>query len=79
MITFSPDHFAALLGAEIVRSEAGQTNWVEPCLDPLADAEIAFQRDGRWWRRTVECIERFRARCVSDLRVGPLSARPQPW
>lgn len=69
MVTFAPDHFAALLGAEIVRSEEGKTNWVEPCLDSLEGAEIRFRREGRWWRRTLECIERFRARCDGKLVV----------
>jgi len=69
MITFAPDHFAALLGAEIKRSDEGRTNWVEPCLTSLDDAEIEFRRDGRWWRRTVECIERFRDRCDGKLVI----------
>lgn len=69
MITFAPDHFAALLGAEIERSEEGRTNWVEPCLDSLEHAEFTFRRDGRWWRRTVECIERFRERCDGKLII----------
>lgn len=69
MITFAPDHFAALLGAEIKCSEEGQTNWVEPCLKSLEDVEIVFQREGIWWRRTVECIERFRARCDGKLII----------
>lgn len=68
-ITFAPDHFAALLGAEIKHSEDGKTNWVEPCLASLDDAEITFRRDGYWWRRTVECIERFRARCDGKLII----------
>ena len=69
-ITFAPDHFAALLGAEIVRGESGATNWVKPCLTRLEDAEIAFRPEGRWWRRTIECIERFRARCDGKLIVA---------
>ena len=69
MITFAPDHFAALLGADIKRSEWGGTNWVEPCLTSLDDGEIAFQREGRWWQRTLECIERFRACCDGKLIV----------
>ncbi len=69
MITFAPDHFAALLGAEITRSEEGRTNWVEPCLTRLDDVEIAFRREGRWWRRTLECIELFRERCDGKLIV----------
>jgi len=68
-ITFAPDHFAALLGAEIKHSEEGKTNWVEPCLSSLDDVEIAFRRDGFWWKRTVECIERFRARCDGKVII----------
>ena len=69
MITFAPDHFAALLGAEIKHSEDGKTNWVETSLTSLDDVEISFQRDGYWWKRTVECIERFRARCDGKLII----------
>lgn len=69
MVTFAPDHFAALLGAEIKRSEEGKTNWVEPCLKSLDDVEISFKRDGHWWKRTIECIERFRERCDGKLII----------
>lgn len=69
MITFAPDHFAALLGAEIIPGRSGGTNWVEPCLKSLDDVEIRFQRSGRWWQRTVECVEKFRARCDGRLIV----------
>jgi len=69
MITLAPDHFAALLGAEIIPGKNGGTNWVEPCLKSLDDVEIRFQRSGRWWRRTVECVEKFRARCDGKLII----------
>ncbi|MFO7821583.1 MAG: hypothetical protein R6V56_05970 [Lentisphaeria bacterium] len=69
MITFAPDHFAALLGAEIECSEESGTNWVEPCLTSLDDAEIKFRPDGRWWQRTAECIARFRERCDGKLII----------
>ncbi len=69
LITLAPDHFAALLGAEIQTGRTTGTNWVEPCLTSLDGVEIAFQRRGRWWRRTVECIERFRARCDGKLII----------
>jgi len=68
-ITFAPDHFAALLGAEIERSEEGKTNWVDACLTSLDNAEIVFQREGRWWQRTLECIEKFRERCDAQLII----------
>jgi hypothetical protein len=70
MITFAPDHFAALLGAEIKRSEESSTNWVEPCLTSLEDVEVSFQREGHWWKRTLECIEKFRARCDGKLVIS---------
>ena len=69
MITFAPDHFAALLGADIKRREESGTNWVDPCLTSLDDVEITFQREGRWWERTLECIQRFRTRCDGELIV----------
>lgn len=67
MVTFAPDHFAALLGAEIKRPDTGHSNWVKPCLSSLDDAEITFQREGYWWQRTLECIEKFRSRCDGKL------------
>jgi hypothetical protein len=69
MVTLAPDHFAALLGAEIVNSGSGRTNWIEPCIDDLRDADLRFRRDGRWWLRTVECIERFREQFDDQLIV----------
>ena len=69
MITFAPDHFAALLGADIIPGRDGRTNWVKPCLSSLDDVEIRFQREGRWWQRSVECVEKFRARCDGRLII----------
>jgi 5-methyltetrahydrofolate--homocysteine methyltransferase len=69
MVTLAPDHFAALLGADITRSEESRTNWVEPCLTSLDDVDIRFQREGRWWNRTLECIERFREQCDGKLII----------
>lgn len=69
MVTFAPDHFAALLGADIMTNSESGTNWVEPCLAGLDDVEIEFQREGHWWKRTLECIEKFRTRCDGKLIV----------
>ncbi len=69
MVTLAPDHFAALLGADIKRSDEGRTNWVEPCLTSLDGVEITFNRRGRWWERTLECIEKFRQRCDGKLII----------
>lgn len=70
-ITFAPDHFAALLGADITyHPDSTQTAWVGPFVTNWDDTEIRFRRDGHWWQRTVECIHRFRERCDGKLVVS---------
>lgn len=69
MVTFAPDHFAALLGAEIKRNEKSQTNWADHCLTKLEGAEFKFDRDAFWWKKTVECVERFREKCDGKLII----------
>jgi 5-methyltetrahydrofolate--homocysteine methyltransferase len=69
-ITFGPDHFAALVGAELRNAEGSSfTNWVEPFVRNWDDVEIRFQPEGRWWQRTAEVIARFRARCDGRLII----------
>lgn len=69
-ITFGPDHFAALLGADLrkVQGSSG-TNWIKPFVESWDDVDIRFQPEGRWWQRTVEVIERFRLRCDGRLII----------
>jgi len=38
-------------------------------LSSLDDAEITFRREGRWWKRTLECIDKFRERCDGKLLI----------
>ena len=69
-ITFGPDHFAALLGADLRNAEGrSATNWIQPFVEDWDDVEIRFQPEGKWWRRTAEVIERFRRRCDGRLIV----------
>jgi len=69
-ITFGPDHFAALLGADLRNAEgSSSTNWIQPFVEDWDDVDIRFQPEGRWWRRTAEVIERFRQRCDGRLIV----------
>jgi len=69
-VTFGPDHFAALLGAELRNAEGSSaTNWIQPFVEDWDDVDIRFQPEGRWWRRTAEVIERFRQRCDGRLIV----------
>lgn len=70
MITFGPDHFSALLGAELRNAEGSSaTNWIEPFVEDWDDVDIRFQPEGKWWQRTVEVIERFRRRCDGRLII----------
>lgn len=69
MVTLAPDHFAALLGCEIKQPIHGGSNWVEPCAASLEQVDISFKREGHWWRRTVECAEKLRARCDGKLII----------
>ena len=69
-VTFAPDHFAALLGADLRHAEGSSaTNWIQPFVEDWDDVQIRFQPEGKWWRRTAEVIERFRRRCDGRLIV----------
>jgi len=71
-VTFAPDHFALLLGANWKRSEepgGSRTVWVEPFLLDY-DQEIRFQPESRWWQKTVECVSALRRCCAGRLIVS---------
>jgi 5-methyltetrahydrofolate--homocysteine methyltransferase len=72
-VQFGPDHFSALLGADLEFSpDSPDTSWCVPFVEDWDDAEIKFQPDGKWWEKTVERIRAFRARCDGKLLVcGP--------
>ncbi len=72
MPQLGPDHFAALLGAQLrVNPDSRATVWTEPCIANWEDCEIGVQWEGRWWQRTVEMIGRFRERCNGICLVSP--------
>ncbi len=53
-LEFGSDHFASLLGVDLVLSDNGDTSWSRHSLHKLTDADIRFDRNGKWWHRTVE-------------------------
>lgn len=69
-LEFAADHFAALLGADLKFSEAEPGGWAVPFVQDLEHAEIHFDREGYWWKRTVEFAEALRARCDGKLLVA---------
>mgnify|MGYP001017254800 CR=1 FL=1 len=71
-LEFGADHFSALLGGELRLHEgSGDTSWLVPFVgEDWDEAEIRFQPECYWWRRTVEFIRAFRARCDGKLLVA---------
>jgi 5-methyltetrahydrofolate--homocysteine methyltransferase len=69
-VEFGADHFAALLGGDLSFHEGKPGSWAVPYLTNLADADIRFRPEGRWWQRTVEFVQALRARCDGALMLA---------
>jgi 5-methyltetrahydrofolate--homocysteine methyltransferase len=69
-LEFAADHFAALLGADLVFTPTEPGGWAVPFIKDLGSAEIFFDREGRWWKRTVEFAQALRARCDGKLLIS---------
>jgi 5-methyltetrahydrofolate--homocysteine methyltransferase len=72
-MSFAPDHFSLLLGAEMIYSGStdsgdAETGWIVPFLKDY-DQEIRFRPDCLWWEKTVECIRAFRKRCDGKMII----------
>jgi len=65
---FGPEHFAALLGAELrFQSYSG---WIVPCIDDWHRAPIRFQRDGYYWQQTINFLQQLRSACGEQLVIN---------
>lgn len=71
LVTFAPDHFAALLGSQIRFDPSTSTTWVDPFVEDWDETELRVQWEGQWWQRTVECIRAFRKACDGKLIIVP--------
>jgi 5-methyltetrahydrofolate--homocysteine methyltransferase len=72
LVSFAPDHFSALLGADIrLHPDSDRTAWVDPFVDNWNDAEIKFRKDGFWWERTVAFMRAFRKRFDGRVLLSP--------
>lgn len=69
-LEFAANHFAALLGADLEFSETEPGGWAVPFIEDLAAADIRFDREGKWWKRTVEFAQALRARCDGKLLIA---------
>jgi len=68
-LEFAADHFAALLGADLQFPEVGG-GWAVPFVTDLDRQDVRFERDGRWWKRTVEFAQALRERCDGRLLIA---------
>lgn len=69
-LEFAADHFAALLGADLTFDQTEPGGWAVPFVQDLAHADIRFNREGRWWKRTVEFAQALRERCDGKLLIA---------
>lgn len=69
-LEFAADHFAALLGANLKFSETEPGGWAIPFVKDISRAEIRFDREGEWWKRTVEFAEALRDKCDDKLLIA---------
>ena len=69
-LQFAAEHFAALVGADLAFSATERGGWAVPFVTDLAHADIHFDRDGYWWRQTVEAAQALRERCDGKLLIA---------
>lgn len=64
-----PGSLGLFLGAEGHIAET--TVWYEPCIrDPDSHPSLRLDREGRWWKLHVECIEEARQQAAGRYVVG---------
>jgi hypothetical protein len=68
-LEFAADHFAALLGADL-RFPAPGGGWAVPFVTDLDGQDVRFEREGRWWKRTVEFAQALRSNCDGKLLIA---------
>lgn len=70
-LEFAADHFATFLGADLRFQEDGHGGgWAVPFVEDWDDVEIRFQRESRWWEKTVEFAQALRERCDGKLMIA---------
>lgn len=70
-LDFGPDHFSALLGADLkFDPHSPGTSWCQPFVRDWDEVEIAFRRDSFWWKRTVDFARALRKRCAGKLLIA---------
>ena len=68
--SFSADHCAALLGADLEFDFKAETSWSIPFAKDWDDTEIRFRPDCIWWERTVTFLRALRRRCDGRVYIA---------
>jgi hypothetical protein len=69
-LEFAADNFAAYLGTDLRYAKEEMTSWAVPFVEDWDKVEIRFQKEGYWWRKTVEYVQMLRKRCDGKLLIS---------
>ncbi|HML48136.1 MAG TPA: hypothetical protein PKE04_15445 [Clostridia bacterium] len=69
-LSFGADHFAALLGLDMVLGETGDTSWVVHLDKTLDQVDIRFRPDGKWWTETARFAQTLQRKLGDAVLVA---------
>ncbi|MDH7568271.1 MAG: hypothetical protein QHJ73_01625 [Armatimonadota bacterium] len=71
-LEFAADQFATFLGSDLTFPKPGEGGWpTHPYAHlPLAEVEIRFQREGKWWQRIAEIAHQLMERWEGRLLIA---------
>jgi len=70
-LTYGPDHFAALIGADLKFDFKTGTSWSVPFLKDYDQVEIKFNPNCFWFDRTIKFIRALKSQCDGRLLIAP--------
>lgn len=71
IVSFGADHFAGLLGVNLVVDKEAMTTWAEPNVTSWADADIKVRWDGEIGKKTIEYVRALRKACDGKILISP--------
>ncbi|MBD3316959.1 MAG: hypothetical protein GF344_14315, partial [Chitinivibrionales bacterium] len=71
VLEFGPDHFAALLGADLQYAPDMGTSWAVPFVKDWNCIDLTLNKDHVWWRKTVEYARMARDKLDGKVLICP--------
>jgi len=68
-LEFAANHFSTFLGADLTFIDEGG-GWPVQFVKDWQATELSFQRQGKWWRRTVEFAQAIKQRFGDNLMIA---------